>query len=453
MNLKLHIGQYLDVYLILTSWALVGAVAPSVVAMLWSCLTFLLILRTRDFSKVLLSLLTMLVFSDSRMNMFDFAENAKVLVVIVLFISVVLEFRHYRQYSNKIFKYLLPFLVFSILATFWSVETLPAFQKSVSYALVCFTIPLVFLRAIDENEQFGGDFIFFILLILGIGLFFYGISPGRMTLMGRFHGLLGNPNGLGIFQAISFPLCYLFWLNFRDRFSSPRIVWLFLAVFAVSLILTGSRTSIFSIFIFILFSRLRYFSNWATVLGFLTMVIGFEFIMMQLPMIIKSLGLQEFFRLDTLQKGSGRDVAWIFARQQIEKVYYTGGGFGYTEYIYRMNYNYLSMLGHQGNAHNSYLTLWLDTGIIGLSLFIFGLLRIVIDSVKSSSYTLPAVFAVLFSSYYESWLAASLNPFTSMFFIMLVLLSLKSTAVMRETDGGKPNKESQDEPKLMLGNA
>lgn len=427
MNLKVHIRQYLDIYLVVLSWVFAGAFTPPVVAIIWPAVSFLLILRTANYTKILLAVVMMLIFSDSRMLMFNFAETAKILIVVILFLSVILDFKHYRNYNNKIFKYLLPFLVFSVAATFWSVDTMAAFQKSVSYALVCFTIPLVFLRAYYDNDRFGIDFIAFIFIVIGLGLFLYFLNPIAMTLAGRYHGLLGNPNGLGIFQVLAFPLCYLFWRQSRHRYPLGKFVWVFLAVFTASIILTGSRTSIFAIFIFFLFTRLRYFSNWATIIGFLTLIIGFEYFMQQLPGIIRGLSLEEYFRLDTLRRGSGRDVAWAFALQNIDNVYFAGGGFGYTEYIYRINYQYLSMLGHQGNAHNSYLTLWLDTGLIGLTLFAIGIIRIIIDSIKYSLYTLPVVFAVLFSTYYESWLAASLNPFTSLFLIMLTFLAQKES--------------------------
>jgi len=35
---------------------------------------------------------------------------------------------------------------------------------------------------------------------------------------------------------------------------------------------------------------------------------------------------------------------------------------------------------------------------------------------------LPVLFSVLFSTYFESWLAASLNPFTGLFIISLSVL-------------------------------
>lgn len=418
-----HIRTYFDLYAVLFSWAVVGAVAPNAVAIGWSSLTFLLLLRTANVSKIVFGLVMMLVFSDSRMPMFDFAETAKIVVVVVLFIYVMRNYGQFRKYDNRIFRYFLPFLVFGIAATLWSEEPFTALQKSISYALIYFTVPLLFMRALDQNKQFGVDLIWFFVAIFGIGLVLYVLNPVSMVIQGRYHGLLGNPNGLGIFHILVFPLVYLFWRKYRDEYDFSKLFWIFIVVFGASLLLTGSRTALFAILIFVVFSRLRYFTNWATIIGFLALIISYEALLQQLPSLIRAFGMEDYLRVDTLREGSGRNIAWAFAWQKIDDVFFAGGGFGYTEYIYQMNYSYLSRLGHQGNAHNSYLTIWLDTGLIGLVIFATGLLRTIIYAVKVSLFTLPIIYSVLFSTYYESWLAASLNPFTSVFLFALTFLS------------------------------
>lgn len=81
------------------------------------------------------------------------------------------------------------------------------------------------------------------------------------------------------------------------------------------------------------------------------------------------------------------------------------------------------MLGHQGAAHNSYLTFWLDTGLIGLILYLLGLFFTFVKASFSNKYAFPVLYAVLFSNNYESWLTASLNPFTiQLLFILTVIL-------------------------------
>lgn len=370
----------------------------------------------------------MLVFSDSRMQMFNFAETAKIGVVVVLFIHIISKFGNYNAYNNRIFKYFLPFLIFSVVATLWATLTFTAFQKSVSYAMIYFTVPLVFLKALDENRKFGIDFAILVTILLAIGLGLFYLNPESMTLAGRYHGLMGNPNGLGVLQIVLFPLCYLYWRTHRHQENITQLALIFAVIFLASMLLTGSRTALFALILFFVFSRLRYFSNVATIVGFLALIISYEFILQQLPMIITSLGLQDYLRLETLREGSGRNVAWAFAWRMIDDVFFVGGGFSHTEFIFGKHSEYLSRLGHQGNAHNSYLTLWLDTGIVGIVLFVFGLIRTIFSAVRISPFTLPIVYSVLFSTYYESWLSASLNPFTSVFLMTMTFLGREEKA-------------------------
>jgi O-antigen ligase len=83
----------------------------------------------------------------------------------------------------------------------------------------------------------------------------------------------------------------------------------------------------------------------------------------------------------------------------------------------------LNDLGHQGNVHNSYLTLWLNTGIIGLFLFARGFLLSFIKASKNTRIAFPVMFTVLFSANFESWMTASLNPITIQLLIILTILT------------------------------
>ena len=163
----------------------------------------------------------------------------------------------------------------------------------------------------------------------------------------------------------------------------------------------------------------------------------YQLISNNLADIITYLGLQDQFRIDTLENGSGRTIAWDFAWDQIQNDFFIGRGFSYTEYIFRINYEYLSMLGHQGAAHNSYLTFWLDTGLIGLVLYLFALITTFIKASFKSKFAFPVLYAVLFSNNYESWLTASLNPFTIQLLFILTLMFIKNEVMTDFDDSSK----------------
>ena len=87
------------------------------------------------------------------------------------------------------------------------------------------------------------------------------------------------------------------------------------------------------------------------------------------------------------------------------------------------NFQLLSRMGHQGGVHNTYLTFWLDVGIVGLLIFLRSLFLIFIKAWKRTPLAPAILFSVLFSILYESWLAGSLNPYTILLLIILTIVS------------------------------
>ena len=426
MSYKDHFIAYKDVYFLLFSWAIIGAFLPSIFAIGYAVFTFLLILRTNDFTKIFIAFLVLLLFSDSRSSIFAFAATAKIVIVVLALLYLLSNYARLAVKRNDLFRFFLPFLIFSILSTLWSTDTFTAFQKSLSYGVVFFLIPVFYLNGKHENPHFNQVMVYLFTTLLLAGLIIHQFFPLFTTLVGRYRGLLGNPNGLGIFLtllfAISFPI-----IKASEGKIDRRLIWLFYGSFLASLIMSSSRTALFSVVIFFIFNRLRYFTNAFTIVVFLFFIIGYEYFLIQLPQLIGFFGLEEYFRIETLEEGSGRFVAWNFAWERIQDVFFVGGGFGHTEFVFDLYSDQLSKLGHQGNAHNSYLTIWLDTGLIGIVLFLFGLVRAIANSVAGSSYTLPIMYGVLFSTFFESWLSASLNPFTSLFLISLTSLAVANS--------------------------
>ena len=123
-----------------------------------------------------------------------------------------------------------------------------------------------------------------------------------------------------------------------------------------------------SVLCFLLFTRLYRLSPYFGFIILIIITISYQLVFQNFESIIRYLGLGEFFRIETLETGSGRNVAWAFAWQNIQDNFFLGKGFAYDEALFSKYEQELSVLGHQGNVHNSYLTLWLNTGVIGLFL-------------------------------------------------------------------------------------
>lgn len=423
MYLKDHLLNYKELYLIIFSWPLLGFVLPSILVVVWSIVSFFLILRMGDFTKVFIAFVYTLLFSDSYLKPLAFASTAKIGMVLILFTFIVTNIKDFKVFKNQVFIYFLPFIVLALFASFWSDQLVTSFQKSISYGIIFFTAPLIFQKAYKDNKSFDQDVVSAYTIFLFVGVALWLINPFEATLAGRFRGLMGNPNGMGTLLTMLGIFVYVLYQKGKNLQNLDKKSWyLFLGLFIVNLYLCGSRTALFSLLMFLGFTRIRYFSNIGSLVIFIALVASSNYILTNLPFIVLSLGLEEYLRIETMAEGSGRFIAWNFAWEQIQNNFFLGGGFGFTEAIYKEYFHYLSQLGHQGNAHNSYLTLWLDTGLVGVLLFLLGILRSMFGTASKVPYAMAAMYTVIVSANFESWLAASLNPFTILFIVSLTLM-------------------------------
>jgi len=259
------------------------------------------------------------------------------------------------------------------------------------------------------------------MIVMALGLILSRVFPGEMYLVGRFRGLLGNPNGLGLFITNGFLLFQLvrqkspslFSLNFRR---------VFMTLVFISLIMSGSRQSMMVVLIFYSMSYIFKYSNWLGFISFLLLAFGFEFLIGQIPIVTKLLGLDKTLRVEDIEQireGSGRAISWAFAWKEIQVDYFAARGLHYTTYIFQYWREEFRALNHMGNAHNSYLTVWLDTGIQGAVALFGGVIYQFIRLSKSNYTALPILCGLAFSFMYESWFAASLNPYTIVVFLII----------------------------------
>lgn len=158
--------------------------------------------------------------------------------------------------------------------------------------------------------------------------------------------------------------------------------------------------------------------------------------------ILKAIGLGEYLRADNLENGSGRTFAWAYALKLIQNQFLVGRGFYYDDYVFFLHRHFLSAEGHQGGCHSTWLSLWLNTGIIGLILFLVGFLKTFFNAAVKSNMAIPMMFAIMFSATFEGWLQGSLNPFT----IHMVLLV---TIITSDELVANPVDESEEEKSLI----
>jgi len=407
--------------LLLLSWWIVGSYAPfaGVVLVVLSLIYF----RQNDSNEeILIGFMYILLLSDRFIFAGDVKDIYMILFSLFLFMS-----GGRMQLTNKFYLRYIPFFIFALFCLLFSLSFSSAFQKTISYILLFITVPNYVENIYRES---GRDFLkniaYYITITLVIGLLLIFFSPAMVHLEGRYRGVFFiNPNGLGLYCMLAFLLFYVLVESYPDMFERREKIIIF-AIILLSLYLTRSRNSLVAAIIFFLF---RYFYKISPFLGFVIFVIIlvlYQLVLEDFPLMLAYLGLEEYFRIDTLSTGSGRVIAWNFAWKHIEENFFVGRGISYTEVLYKLNYNYLANLGHQGNAHNSYLTLWLDTGLIGLVLYLFGFISVFIKAASQTRLAMPIMYAVLFSIFFESWLTASLNPLTIVFLVLVTIIGSES---------------------------
>jgi len=406
--------------LIAIIWLIVGIYAGPVIYIVVPIMLIMLFKKEMHL-EILLGFFLILTLSDSRLNQLAFAASVK--NIYILFISFIC-FKHMSEIKNPIviFKYFIPFYLVALICVFFNPNIALSFQKTLSYILLFVFVPNYFLMVYNRyGNVLLKSFVFFVTLILILGLILNLFSSDITILAGRYRGLLGNPNGLGLYVFLFIVFFAIINEYFPETFSRNE-KWIVYSISLFSLIKCGARASLISVLLFFFFKKFYKISPILGFVIFLVVLFTYQLVSENLTEIIISLGLGERFRVETLETGSGRVIAWKFAWEQIQENYFIGKGFSYTDHLYHKYYEFLSRLGHEGSAHNSYLTLWLDTGLVGLVFFLMGLLISFYKMLKSSRLAIPMLYAILFSNYYESWITASLNPFTIQFIFSMCVI-------------------------------
>lgn len=387
----------------------------------------LLAFKSRNmYMEMFLGFIYILILSDSLQGSLSWAAQVKNEYIVMLFLFMMLSRKSFGK-LNLFYQRFIPFFIIAFLCLFKSPGDNVALgiEKTLSYLFLLIIVPNYLIRC---HRDYGTEF-YRTLVYLCVAMVLYGIlakfiNPDQAYRENRFCGVFGNPNGLGIFITMLVLLIVVISDIYPNIFSIKEKYIFYIAII-LSLVWSDSRNSLFAILIFLFFS---YFHKISTFLGFFIFIIflfSYPFVVENLPVIINSFGLGSYLRVKTLEDASGRFVAWNFAMEHIKQNLFLGRGFNYTNFLFMTpeNVKYLSALGHQGNAHNSYLTLWLDTGLLGVVTYLWAFIGLFFKIAKRTIYAFPVMYAVLFSTVFESWLTASLNPYTILLFLILSMLS------------------------------
>ncbi len=419
----------LNIFTIIFIWIFFSFISP-LIAKFIIIASFLILFFKNLFKYIFIIYYIFLFLSDSRLSMLSFIPEVKPFIALIFYLICIIYFlKKFRSFSSYKYIYIIPFLCFIVLSLIFGNVDFLIFQKSISYVfLFVFSIPLIQNLITKENIIMLKVLIYSFMSILIFGIVLHYMDFEVTILNGRFRSLFGNPNGLGISLVLMFFIFQLAKTKYENLFSKNESV-LIVSLLLFNLILCQSRSGILSILIFYAFNFLLNYSTILAVISVLISIVLYAFISFNFLGFIKMLNLENYVRLETLENASGRYIAWDFIWERLNfQTFFFGNGLGSTELLFKQNYSLLSKLGHEGNAHNSFLTIWYDTGFTGLLSFLFFL---IMSFFKSNNFlnNLPILIGILISAFFESWMSASLNPFTILLLFIIIIIGSNSFSI------------------------
>jgi len=443
--------ENIQLFLILTIWLIVGIYGgPLIYGVL--PITMFLMQRKDMYEELLLGYLFILILSDSQEGALYFAKEVKNIYISLLAVFIYTDRKDFQPFDS-LYKIFIPFFVISLITISFSTGDsffLTGVQKTISFLLSFIVIPNIVIKLYRENGiQFLRRFVLFIFMVLVIGFLLKYILPETALLLGeRYRGIFGGPNGLGVFCLLSFITFFVINNFFPDLFSKNERILIF-GIILLSVFYSGSRNAVISVLIFYIFQRFFSLSPFLGFILFLVAIFITDLISSNATAIILSLGLGDYFRTNTIEEGSGRYIAWAFAWNQIQNNFFLGKGFAYNEFYMRHHYGELLKLNHQGGIHNSFLTFWMDQGLVGLLIYLYSYILMFIKAAQKSKFAFPIMFAISFSAFFESWLVGSLSPFAFMGMFVFTIITSEEIVPQHE-DADNTDIEKEEVPQAQI---
>lgn len=372
---------------------------------------------------IIILFLLVLILGDVRESELSFYKPMRIAVLMVITAWTAVDLSKKRVKWLKSFSWLIPFMILSLVSlVIASPIKFTSFQKTLSYLFVVMISFHFIAPWLVKKQKNLHDLIYFMGLILVIGLVNYMIRPEAVLLGNRFEGAFGNPNGLGLACMMWTPFLYTAYRQSKDKKK-----WVFIGVFLLlSLVMSGSRNSLATVMLFFGFQfifktkRRRRLVFWSVPILYI-LITSIDWIAL-----IQAIGLGDYLRVEGIETASGRTLSWAFAVSIIPQHFWMGGGFAYQEYVYlNLVPEELQIFREMSSTWNSYLTFMLNNGAIGTGAFVIFLFA----QARSALSKWPAtgfVVAFMLGAIFETWMTASLNSFTIYFYIFLGYLQFKS---------------------------
>jgi len=328
------------------------------------------------------------------------------------------------------------FILWSGVTLYWAGDSSIAITSLQVYTLRLALFLFLLLNEIKTIENLDGMMNVlaisgWVIALVGVGTYFFlGYTPGT-----RFQVLSVNPNGLGISLLVTMPA--VLW---QATHPSRRHHMLMIFMASVFLLLTiglvaasGSRGSAISLLI-----TLVAFWFWKS-----TRLWG----MIALLILVLAVIVAPFIFITTIQRFAvtpgdtllgGRETLWQAGWLLISKSPWLGVGIGNSPYALVTDLGLVGDIGVQGgiSMHNPVLTIWTETGIVGILLYLGVLVSAVWSFVRDYyryksqgiQYLLPyfALITAVSLGFMASWVKGGGLESDFTYFLILAFLLIPS---------------------------
>lgn len=289
------------------------------------------------------------------------------------FIAILAKF--FGKTKNKYIPYLLVAIILLInLINFISIYFSPVLLSNISqlygYAIITllssFYIILIFCLIGNDSDLFysmGKAF--------SIGTFFTIITPivlnGPSVLLSFRYGggdIILQPNIIGFYAALTLVF------NLGKIWGNNNLIsYFFISISGITLLLTMSKTTIIALVVALV--TIWFLSNMKEKIINIYICISF-IIIFSIPFYERFITqINNYFQnSDVSSTLSGRTIIWDYVINISQEHSLLGYGFASFRQVFA-NYSYLLGQVEIANAHNAYLQVFLQTGYIGLYLYIF----------------------------------------------------------------------------------
>ncbi len=347
---------------------------------------------------ILLQLLLITIPLFASKYVYDFRVNQEAILKlfnVILFAIFLMKIINTGKYSLQRTKLDLPLILFSLvlfLSLFISKTKAVSFQEFIiflSYILIFFLITNNLNRKKDFNPFIYLFFIISLLVSIYTLMQYYGIDP-YLSDLHNLTSTIGQKNWISNYLAMIFPVVFSYFLLEQTKKNKIKYFFLLSILYATLMIcqsrgiwISISLTVILAIYIIFKFNLLKIFQENKKRLSLLlliflviTIIYSTDNPLNKSAITVPQRALSTFDEQDP--SINTRLLIWKTTLEMIKDNPIFGSGIG----TFKMNYlnyqaeflknnpYYIQYSGKAGEAHNEYLQMWAEIGIVGLGIFI-----------------------------------------------------------------------------------